>query len=153
MEKLLLICDLGRVRAVHFREPGGLPLEQPHFHEEEGDTWEFRPDRITEATSDQAGRFTQSGPLGRGAGMSFGEEHHLTDELHRKALLRIAARVTAVVEEADYPPCRLVAPERVLPRLLELLPPAVAACVAATEEADLTKMSLRDLEHRFLAAR
>lgn len=149
----MLICDSGRVRTVWFREAGGLPLEQPHFHEEEGGLWEFRPDRITEATSDQAGRFTQSGPLGRGAGMSYGEEHHLVDELQRKALQRVAARVSEVVEEAGYPQWRLVAPERVLPRLLELLPSAVAGCVGATEEADLTKMKLRDLEERFLAAR
>ncbi len=153
MEELMLICDKGRVRTVKFREAGNLPLEQAHFYEEEGGTWEYRPERITEATSDQAGRFTQSGPLGRGAGMSFGEEHHLEDELNRKALHRIAARVSEVVEEAGYPRWRLVAPERVMPRLLELLPSAVADVLKSQEEADLTKMTLRDLEERFLAAR
>ena len=110
MENLIVIANLGRVRPVKFREAGNDPREKAHLVEIAGSTVEMRPKPISALVTDQAGRATQSGPVDRKGGMSYGEEHNLKSELDKQALERIAAAVGKIVASEGNPPWRLVAP-------------------------------------------
>lgn len=150
MEPLIILCNLGRVRVVKFREAGDDPKEQAHLSETNGSTLEMRPESVSEVVTDSAGRFTQSGPLGRGAGMSYGEEHGLEAELERQALQRIATTVGEKVAEEGNPPWHLAAPASILPALKKALPAAARNSLANTTAADLTRLPLAKLENQLL---
>lgn len=150
MEKLIMIANLGRVRALKFREPGLDPQEQAHFDEEPGSPFEMRPELITDVVTDQAGRFTQSGPTDLLAGMSYGEEHELEAELENQALNRIAGKIDEIIAAEGYPPWRLMATQELLPHLQQALPAAARESLVRSEAGDLTKMRLADLEARLL---
>lgn len=150
MEKLIVIANLGRVRPVKFREAGDNPRDRAHLFEDPGSTVEMRPQPIHEVVTDQAGRFTQSGPLGRQAGMSYGEELNLETELQKQALERIAAKIGEIVAAEGYPAWRLVIPQEIMPSLVKNLPVAAKTALADVESGDLTKLPLADLEKRFL---
>lgn len=152
MEKLIVIANLGRVRALKFREPGLDPQEQAHLDEESGSPFEVRPETISDVVTDQAGRFTQSGPATGVAGMSYGEEHELEAQLENRALQRVATRIGEFVASAGFPPWRLMATQEILPRLQEALPAGARDVLARTGTGDLTKVPLADLEKRLLSA-
>lgn len=150
MEKLIIIANLGRVRALRFREAGEDPLEQAHFSEVPGSPFEMRPESITDAVTDQAGRFPQSGPADRLAGMSYGEEHELEAELEAQALRRIAKKIGELVAAENYPLWRLMATQEMLGHLQAALPELARQRLAYADVGDLTRMKLVDLEKRLL---
>lgn len=150
MEKLIVIANLGRVRPLKFREAGDDPRQKGHLVEEPGSTVEMRPEAIHEVVTDQAGRFSQGGPPGRKAGMSFGEELNLEAELEKQALQRIAGKIGEIVAAEGYPAWRLVIPQTILASLLEALPEAARKALSDTVAGDLTKLPLAELEKRFL---
>ena len=152
MESLIILANLGRVRVLRYQKAGDIPQEKPHLVEAPDSTSELRPESVHEVVTDQAGRFTQSGELGRLGGMSCGEEHDLEAELEKKALHRIADRIGAVVADAGFPGWRLAAPSEILPALLEALPGEARKGLARSEPGDFTRASLADLETRFLKA-
>jgi hypothetical protein len=150
MEKVIIIANLGRVRALKFREAGLDPQEQDHLDEESGSPFEMRIDKISDVVTDQAGRFPQRGPTGGLPGMSQGEEHELEAELENRALQRVADKIDEIVAAENYPPWLLMATREVLPHLEKALPTAARASLARRDVGDLTKMPLADLEKRLL---
>jgi hypothetical protein len=150
MEKLIVIANLGRVRPVKFREAGEDPQDQAHLFEDPLSTVEMRPQLIHEMVTDQAGRFTQSGPLDRKAGMSCGEELNLETEIQKQALERIAKKIGEIVAAEGYPAWRLVIPQEIMPGIVKNLSAAAHRALAGVEPGDLTKLPLVDLEKRFL---
>jgi hypothetical protein len=150
METLIIIANLGRVRPVNFRAAGEDPQDQPHLFEDPASTVDMRPQLIHEMVTDQAGRFTQSGPLDRKAGMSYGEELNLETEIQKQALERIAKKIGEIVAAEGSPPWRLVVPQEIMPRLLRNLSAAAHNALARVEPGDLTKLPLAELEKRFL---
>jgi hypothetical protein len=150
MEKLIMIANLGRVRALKFREPGFDPLEQAHFDEQPGSPIEMRQETINDVVTDQAGRFPQSGPVEQLEGMSYGEEHALVAELENRAVARIAGKIAELVAAEGCPPWRLMATRELLPRLEAALPADARKHLARTEVGDLTKMPLAEVEKRLL---
>ena len=153
MEKLIIIANLGRVRPVKFRDAGEDPRERAHLVEVPGAMAEMRPESISEVVTDQAGRSTQSGPVGMKSGMSYGEEHNLKTELDKQALGRIAAKIGSIVAAEGNPAWRLVVPQPILPSLVEILPPAARKSLAGTTAGDLTSLPLAELEKSFLHKR
>jgi hypothetical protein len=151
MEKLIIIANLGRVRPVKFKPAGDDPLDEAHLLEEPGSTVEMRPQSIHQAVTDSAGRFPQGGPADRLTGMSYGEEHHLEDELEKQALERVAGKIGEIVACAGYPVWRLVIPQEIMPSLLKALPPAAHKTLGGVMAGDLTKLPLPELEKRFLS--
>ncbi len=147
----MVIANLGRVRIVKFREAGDDPQSRAHLFEEPGTKVEMRPPPIRAVVSDQAGRFTQGGPLDRKAGMSYGEELNLESELQKQALARVAAKITEIVAAEAYPRWQLVMPREIIPSLLKRLPTSAQLTLAEVITGDLTKLPLRELEHRFLS--
>lgn len=150
MEKLIVIANLGRVRPVKFRSAGEDPRERAHLVEVPGACVEMRPDTIGGVVTDQAGRATQSGPVGMKSGMSYGEEHNLKTELDKQALGRIATTISGIVAAEGNPGWHLVAPPTILPSLVETLPAAARKSLASTTAGDLTSLPLAELEKRFL---
>lgn len=151
METLVIIANLGRVRALKFREAGLDPQEQAHLSEEHGSPFEMRHDSINDVLTDQAGRFPQGAPADRLAGMSYGEEHELEAQLENRALHRVAAKIGDIVASAGFPAWRLMATQEILSHLQEALAPAAREALARTEAGDLTKVPLAELEKRLLA--
>ncbi len=150
MEKLIIIANLGRVRALRFQEAGPDPMVQEHFHEVPGSPFEMRPETISQAVTDQAGRFSQSGATDRLAGMSYGDEYELEAELETKALLRICSKIVEILEAESYPFWRLMATQEILNHLQAKLPERALRCLAHVEAGDLTRMRLVELEKRLL---
>jgi hypothetical protein len=150
METLIIIANLGRVRIVRFREAGENPQDRAHLYEDPASTVEMRPQLIHELVTDQAGRFTRSGPLDRKAGMSYGEELNLEKEIQKQALERIAGKIGEIVASEGHPAWRLVIPQEIMPGLLKNLSAAAHRALAGVEPGDLTKLPLAELEKRFL---
>jgi hypothetical protein len=151
MEPLIILANLGRVRIVRHLRAGDDPQRKQHLVEALDSTTELRPEAIHEVVTDHAGRFPQSGPVDRLAGMSYGEEHHLEAELETRALERIAARIAEVVTAEGFPRWRLTAPQPILPALVAALPVGVREALAHSEGGDFTRLPLEELERHFFA--
>ena len=152
MEKLILIANLGRVRALKLREAGLDPQDQAHLSEDPGSPFEMRPEMIREVVTDQAGRFGQSNTVDRKGGMSYGEEHELEAELRAQALGRIAGKISEIVTEEGFPRWRLIATQEHLSSIQDALPTAVRQSMGGAEAGDLTRVPLAELEKRLLHA-
>lgn len=150
MQKLLVLANSGRVRFLVFKESGDDPLDKAHLLEAPGSPVELRPASIHQTVTDHAGRFRQGGPSAHGAGMSYGEEYELEEQLESEAVKRVAAKIDEIVSVAGYPGWQMVAPSTILPQLREALPEPTRRCLTGYEAGDLTKIPLADLEKRFL---
>lgn len=151
MEQLLIVVDLGRVRALAHQPPGLDPRERAHLAELPGSPVELHPDAVGEITTDQAGRFPRGGAINQQAGMSYGENHNLEEQLKQQALSKLAATIGQFVAARGFPAWRLVAPAPILPSVQEALSAPTRAALAASEPADLTRLPVAQLEARFLA--
>jgi len=151
MENLLMIADLGRVRAFSLRPAGLDPQERPHFVELPNSPFEMRPGSINEVTTDQAGRFPRGGAINRQSGMSYGENHNLAGQIESQALQRVAAAIGQFVYAHGYPTWRLVAPQPILATQQRALSPQARAVLGGSEPADLTNEPVAQLEGRFLS--
>lgn len=150
MENLLILANLGRVRAFSLRPTGLDPQEKPHWAELANSPVEMRPESINEIVSDQAGRFPRGGATNRQAGMSYGENHNLAGEMAGKSLQLVAAAIGQFVYAQGYPKWRLVAPQPILPTLEQALSPQARTALSSSEPADLTNEPLAKLDERFL---
>jgi hypothetical protein len=150
MEPLIILSNLGRVRALTFRAAGDDPQQQAHLSEIPGSRVELRPQSVTKVVTDQAGRGPQSGPVGLASGMSYGEMHGLETELERQALARIAMEIGDRVAAEGNPRWHLVAPATILPALKKALPASAQKSLAGTSVGDLTKLPVAKLEAQLL---
>ncbi|MCW1925307.1 host attachment protein [Luteolibacter arcticus] len=150
MEPLIILSNLGRVRVLTFLAAGDDPKQQAHLREIPGSRVELRPQSVTKVVTDQAGRSTQSGPVGLAGGMSYGEMHGLETELERQALARIAMEIGDRVTAEGNPRWHLVAPATILPSLKKALSAAVQKTLAGSTAGDLTKLPLAKLEAQLL---
>ncbi len=148
MEKLIVIASLGRVRPLKFQKTGDDPLQPSHLVEEPNRMVEMKREHVGALVTDQAGRFGQSAPPGRKAGMSYGEGHNLETELESQTLHRVADTIAEIVAQEGHPAWCLVAPQEIMRSLEQALPAAVRDCLARTETGDLTKLPLMELEKR-----
>ena len=151
MEALIILADLGNVRVLKYQAAGDDPSQQPHLVELADAAARFHRDTIHEVVTDQAGRFTRSGPTDRRQGMSYGEEHQLEASLEDQAIRRVAKHLDAIVVREGLPSWRLVAPSSILRPLQEMLSSPARESLARTEGADLVAFPLAELEQRCLA--
>lgn len=150
MKKFIIAANLGRIRTLKLREAGENPIEQEHLVEEPAESATAHVNTIQEEVTDQAGRFGRGTPVGFETGMSYGEEHHLKDEMERAAMKRIATRIGGILTDEGATSWILAAPGTILPRLVELLPAAARQTLSFSVAADLTRCPLREMERRFL---
>lgn len=149
MNKLIIAANLGQVRVLGFREAGDDPAEQRHLVEEFSESVKEHVGSIRETVTDQAGRFSQGGSVGLKTGMSYGEEHHLKAEMERQAIRKTASRIEAILAAKSHPPWILSAPQPILAKLLEALPPSATGRLVSSIGADLTRCPLGEMEQRF----
>lgn len=152
MQKLLILANSGRVRFLVFKESGDDPLDRAHLLEGPGSPVEMRPASVHQTVTDHAGRFRQGGASQSKAGMSYGDEYELEEQLENDALKRVAAKIDEIVSVAGYPGWQLVAPPTILHALREALADPTRRALTRSETGDLTKLPVADLEKRFLAA-
>lgn len=150
-EKLVIIADLGRMRAFQVRRRGDDPREQDHLKEVADAHFEDVGSPIRETVTDQSGRFGQHGVAGGAGGMSAGEEHNVESERERDALERLAAKIADVVEDEAADAWLLAAPQSILAALQASLPPSCRQKLTSTLGADLTKVPVAKLEERFFS--
>ena len=150
MKKLIIAANLGQIRVLKYRAAGEDPIEQEHLIEEPAESGKEHVKSIKETVTDQSGRFGRGTPVGYETGMSYGEEHHLEDEMERSAMKKIAARIETVLKTEGYPGWVLAAPKSIIKRLEETLPPAIRKTLVSTVGADLTRCPLKEMEARFL---
>lgn len=153
MKQLIIAANLGRIRVLKFREAGEDPIEQEHLIEETAESGKEHVSSMSESVTDQSGRFGRGTPVGFETGMSYGEEHHLKDEMERCAMKKIAYRITEVLQREGSPPWILAAPSSILARLKTMLPAAARDSLASSVAADLTRCPLLEMEQRFLEER
>lgn len=149
METLIIAANLGRVRVLRLKEPGDDPIEQPHLVEQSSESVAQHVASLRETVTDQAGRFPQGDGVGRQNGMSYGEEHHLKQEIERAALERTAGCIDDIVEHEGHPPWILAAPQSIVARLEQCLAPRTRSTLDRTMGSDLTRCPLEELEKRF----
>ena len=150
MKKLIIAANLGKVRVLKHRAAGEDPIEQDHLIEIPEKSSKQHVATIQEAVTDQPGKFGRGTAAGLKTAMSYGEEHNLEKEMERNALKSVAARIEHVLDEKGYPPWILAAPQSILARLKEFLPPAARKALTSDVGADLTQCPLQELEARFL---
>jgi hypothetical protein len=149
MKKLIIAANLGHVRVLKFRAAGEDPVEQEHLVEVPEESTKVHVEAIHETVTDQSGRFGRGTPPGYQTGMSYGEDHHLQDEMERVALKRIVARIEGVLAAENHPAWILAAPASILGKLEKNLPVPARASLALSTAADLTRCPLSEMEHRF----
>lgn len=150
MKKLIIAANLGRVRVLKYRAAGDDPIEEAHLMEQPEKSATQHVRAIHEEVTDQAGRFARGNPVGMQTGMSYGEEHNLEREMERGALKKIAARIERVLDSEGGPHWILAAPQPILDRLSDCLPPRARDTMVSSVGADLTQCGLEEMERRFL---
>lgn len=148
MANLIIIANLGRVRPLTFTNAGDDPIERPHLHEMPDIDTDLKTPSISDVVTDQAGRFAQGGGPIQMGGIS--DQNNLKGELDRKALDRISTRIDEILDSEKPGSWWLVAPQPIMPTLLDALSPKARGSMNRSIPADLTNSPLADLEKRFL---
>jgi hypothetical protein len=150
MKKLIVIADLGRLRVLRVREDD-LAGGPTHLEELTDEVTKGSPERISDVVTDQQGRFASGGPAGQGAGGGAGDRHGLEAEMARQSLVGLAAQIDeTVAAAADGGNWLLAAPQAILKQLEEKLSPASREHLHWRVPGDLTKLTLKALEKRFI---
>ncbi len=148
MKKLIVIADLGRVRAFEVKEGSLENGGHDHLIEMPDVAEEFDVKSVSETVTDQAGQF---GGGNGGGGASHAEELQLENEMERKNLHRVAEQVDRIIARAGKDTTwKLAAPQAILARLVDALKPATRQHLGEQIGADLTREPRPKLEKRFL---
>jgi hypothetical protein len=82
--------------------------------------------------------------------MSYGETHGKQLEDERRKIRELAERIEILVNAADRDPWRMAAPAEINGRLVALLPEPLRERLVLNLHADLTKLTLSEIEDRFM---
>lgn len=142
--KTVILADLGAIRAFRL-SPENDPLT-PH----QG------PAAIEEITlpthtrnSDRPGNFSQPADAGNSNSMNTCENHHEKEEHEKRRIKFLAKEIEALLaREADKVWC-LAAPATINNRILAHLATETSEFLETNLKADLTHITLRELEERF----
>lgn len=147
MKKLIVIADLGRVKAYEVHEGTLENGGHDHLIEIPEVAEEFEVKSVSETVTDQAGQFGGNAP----GGASHAEELGLENEMERKNLNRVAAEIDGIIARSGKETVwKLAAPQSTLARLVDALKPATRENLGEQIGADLTREPRAKLEKRFL---
>jgi Protein required for attachment to host cells len=150
MNTLIILADLGKVRAFQVNITNPSPVVKRNLHEIKSAAFDYEASSLGESVTDKAGRFSQGNMAGMTGGMSYGEEHEVKNEMEKRNIALIAGQINQIIAKEGFPPCLLAAPGSILKRLEVELSDDVLDSIQETVAADLTKESIKDLEKRFL---
>lgn len=144
--RLLFLVGLGKVRVLRFPPPNSPDQGRAHLTELSED--ELAPPRGTK-TTDSPGRFNRGTAAGEGEAMSHAETK-LDLEVEKRAITQVAEEIDEAVKRFSCQSFILAAPQEHLKRLEAAMDPDSKKKLAKSIGSDLTKLSLPDLEKRFL---
>lgn len=145
-ERLLILTDLGTVRVLGFKEPGDDPSDRAHLGELSEN--ELGPPRGAE-TTDDPGKFGRGFAAGQGEALSHAETK-LDIEIEKRSIAQVAGEICEVVANSGCRSFILAAPQEHLKRLENEMDSDCHKKLSEALGLDLTKMSLKELEERFL---
>lgn len=140
---LLIVTDLGRMKAFRITRDDNDPAASPAFTELADDDVENLHSRVSDRVTDQAGRF----PSGNG-GMSIGQRHGEEQEARGRQLAVIAERINRVAAGGDSG-IYLAAPPTMARPLLDAIAADVRRRIRRYLTLDLVKAPKLDLLRRF----
>jgi hypothetical protein len=148
---MIIICtNSGRLRAFQVSQSDTTTEELNQIREIADEEFDFGPQRISEITSDQAGRFQRDSRPGIMRGESHRlESHGLEVEEERRLISHLAERVGQLVQAEGADWWQLAAPKAINSRLVEKLDPAVRERLTGNEKHDLTKLPTLEVGRRF----
>ncbi len=149
MEKMIVVADLGRLRAFRLAPEDPLDGGNVHAHEVEISPLDEQPESVHEMVTDQAGRFARGSRVGRMTGMSRSEANGMLAEQEARLIKLLASRIESLAAGFGTSEWTLVAPDRICKRLESTLGAGVKDSLCQVEKADLTHASLQDIEKRF----
>jgi len=143
-KRILILADLGRLRAYLLEEPaeGGRPRIRLIEERETAVTH-----HLVDDVTDQVGRFRKE-PAIVGA-RSDGEEHNLNLQRRRQALKQLADVMIELIHREEYDGCYFAADARINQAILDELDPAARAKIQKNVAANLTKLGAEELRDRF----
>ena len=144
--KIVILTDLGTFRAFRLSPKNNdslAPHKGPaHLEELELPNEEWK--------SDRPGGFPQGKSIGETTSVSPGENHHEKSDHEKKRIAFLARKIETILSHEDSRLWCLAAPEAINKRLLSKVSPETCEFLAINLKADLTHISLRELEERFL---
>lgn len=143
MNLILVVADLGRVKAFRLRKDEDDPNASPAFEDLLDDDLENQHSRVSDRVTDQAGRFP-SGP----SGMAIGERHSEEENARQNQLQAIADTINQLAAREDGK-IYLAAPQTTIQHLLDELDNGVRGRVEKELALDLVKAPKLDLLKRF----
>lgn len=143
MNLMMIVTDLGRMKAFRITRDDDDPTESPAFTDLADDNLENRHSKVSNRVTDQAGRF----PSGKG-GMAVGERHSEEEEARHTQLQAIAGRINRIAS-GENTPIYLAAPPTILHKLLDELTADVRQRIGKDLALDLVKAPKLDLLKRF----
>ena len=143
MNLLLIVADLGRVKAFRLTRNDDDPHASPAFQDLLDEDLENQHSRVGDRVTDQAGRFP-SGP----SGMAAGERHSEVEEARHNQLQAVASVINGLAGR-EKGRIYLAAPQTMLRQLLETLDGEVRQRVEKELPRDLVKTPKLDLLKRF----
>ncbi|BDS06272.1 hypothetical protein NT6N_13120 [Oceaniferula spumae] len=147
MKKLLIITDLGQVRALHFKMAGDDPIEKDHLVElEEHDV----ATPVGASTTDKAGKFNRGFAAGAGNALSHASRGNLEGEMEKRTIEQVVEDIAVIAKQQSADQLVIAAPKSILNRLTEQLASKSNAQLVETLGVDLVKEPLAALEKRFL---
>ena len=146
-EKLVVVLDLGRLRAYRLKQ--GREFSEPGL--ELIEDWQTEVRRhLSEEVTDEAGRFRKGTAHTEGpSALSDGEQHNLDLERRRRALKTLAARVDTLLDREQPAEVYLAADKRINQPLLDELQGRNRAKIQKNLTCDLSKASPREVLNHF----
>lgn len=143
MNILLIVADLGRVKAYRITRDDDDPNTSPAFEDLADDDLENQHSRVSDRVTDQAGRVA----YGSGS-VALGERHHEEEEARTNQLKTVAERINTIAGDKSGS-IHLAAPQPILRQLLDALDAGVRGRIRKSLGRDLVKSPKLDLLKRF----
>jgi hypothetical protein len=147
MMKLLVVADLGRMKAYRLEEDKA--YSKPRL--ELLDDWETGVNQhLSESLSDQAGRYRKGVGASEGASsLSDGEQHNIDLERRRRAVKALAQRITLLLDRETLDGCYLAADSRINQPILDEMDRRTRGRIQKTVAANLSKLNPAELAQHF----
>ena len=144
--KIIILADLGNLRAFRLSPQNNDPLS-PHKGPANIEKIELPAE---EWNSDRPGGFPQGRSVNETTAVSSGENHHEKANNEKKRIAFLAKEIETILSQEDSKLWCLAAPKAINKRLVDQITPETRKFLSTNLQADLTHISLRELEKRFL---
>ncbi len=146
---VFILSDLGSIRILEVQHAGDDPAERTHLREIRNRPLQEPIKSPGAVSSDVPGKFARGSSVSQADAMSYAENPNLEGELEKRAIGQLADEIGSALAAMDSPRCVFVAPQTILPRVMDALGSHQKAIVE-TVGANLVKTPIADLQKRFV---